>query len=66
LTENLETAIAWSRTSLAAMVMKFLKLAPRVPIRTKVETFELDDANTALEKYRAGKLDGTAVLVNGS
>jgi propanol-preferring alcohol dehydrogenase len=42
---------------------EFLKLAPRVPVKTKIETFELDDANTALEKFRAGKLDGTAVLV---
>src|SRR2546421_4215724 len=42
---------------------EFLKLAPRVPVKTKVETFELDDANTALEKFRAGKLDGTAVLM---
>jgi len=42
---------------------EFLKLAPRVPVKTKIETFELDDANTALEKFRAGKLDGTAVLM---
>ncbi|HXY60915.1 MAG TPA: zinc-dependent alcohol dehydrogenase family protein [Chthoniobacterales bacterium] len=42
---------------------EFLKVAPRVPLKTKVETFSLEDANVALEKFRAGKLNGTAVLV---
>src|SRR5437868_4718835 len=42
---------------------EFLKLAPRVPVKTNVETFPLEDANTALEKFRDGQLDGTAVLV---
>lgn len=41
---------------------EFLKIAPRVPVKTKVETFSLEEANTALEKFRAGKLDGNAVL----
>ena len=41
---------------------EFLKIAPRVPVKTKVEVFPLQDANIALEKFRAGKLDGTAVL----
>jgi alcohol dehydrogenase, propanol-preferring len=42
---------------------EFLKIAARLPVKTKVETFSLEDANTALDKFRAGKLDGTAVLV---
>ena len=42
---------------------EFLDIAPRVPVKTKVETFPLEEANTALEKLRAGKLDGTAVLL---
>jgi propanol-preferring alcohol dehydrogenase len=42
---------------------EFLKLAPRVPVKTKVETFPLEEANTALEKFRGGQLDGAAVLV---
>jgi propanol-preferring alcohol dehydrogenase len=42
---------------------EFLKIAPRVPVKTKVETFPLEDANGALEKFRSGKLTGTAVLV---
>ena len=41
---------------------EFLKIAPRVPVKTKVETFSLEEANTALEKFRAGKFDGNAVL----
>src|SRR5205814_955189 len=42
---------------------EFLKIATRIPVKTKVKTFPLEEANTALEKFRAGKLDGTAVLV---
>ena len=41
---------------------EFLEIAARVPIKTTVETFPLEEANTALEKFRAGKLNGTAVL----
>src|SRR6202048_47990 len=41
---------------------EFLEIAPRVPVKTKTETFPLEEANAALEKFRAGKLDGTAVL----
>ncbi len=41
---------------------EFLKIAPRVPVKTKVETFSLEEANTALEKFRAGNLDRNAVL----
>ena len=41
---------------------EFFKIAPRVPVKTKVEVFQLEEANTALEKFRAGKLSGTAVL----
>jgi propanol-preferring alcohol dehydrogenase len=41
---------------------EFLKIAPRGPVKTKVEIFPLEDANTALEKFRAGKLTGNAVL----
>src|SRR5436309_2292005 len=42
---------------------EFLKIAPRVPVKMKVETFPLENANRALERFRAGKLDGTAVLI---
>ncbi|PYL05815.1 MAG: alcohol dehydrogenase [Verrucomicrobia bacterium] len=37
-------------------------LAPRIPVQTKTETFALEEANTALNRFRAGELKGTAVL----
>jgi propanol-preferring alcohol dehydrogenase len=42
---------------------EFLALAPRVPVRTNVETFPLEEANEALARLRAGKINGAAVLV---
>ncbi len=42
---------------------EFLKIAPRVPIRPQVTTFDLADANAALDRLRAGELTGAAVLV---
>ena len=41
----------------------FLALAPRVPIRTEIETLPLEGANTALRRLRDGDLTGAAVLV---
>jgi propanol-preferring alcohol dehydrogenase len=41
---------------------EFFEIAPRVPVRTYTETFALEDANTALDRFRAGKLNATAVL----
>lgn len=41
---------------------EFFKIAPRVPIRSHTETFPLDEANTALDLFRAGKLSAAAVL----
>jgi alcohol dehydrogenase, propanol-preferring len=41
---------------------EFLALAPRVPVRTKVETFPLEQANEALDRLRAGRVRGAAVL----
>jgi alcohol dehydrogenase, propanol-preferring len=41
---------------------EFFEIAPRVPVRTHTETFVLEEANTALDRFRAGKLAGTAVL----
>ena len=42
---------------------EFLKIAPRVPIRPHVTTFDLTDANAAIGHLRAGELTGAAVLV---
>ena len=41
---------------------EFLEIAPRVPVKTNTETFALEEANVALEKFRAGELAGAAVL----
>jgi alcohol dehydrogenase, propanol-preferring len=41
---------------------EFLSLAPRVPVRTEVRSYPLEEANTALEDLRAGSLRGAAVL----
>jgi len=43
--------------------VEFLQIAPRVPIRPHVTTFDLTDANAALGRLRAGELTGAAVLV---
>jgi propanol-preferring alcohol dehydrogenase len=45
---------------------EFFEIAPRVPVRTEIETFPLEEANTALDRFRAGKLKGTAVLLMSS
>lgn len=42
---------------------EFLELAARIPIRTAIETHRLEDANAALQRLRAGLVDGAAVLV---
>src|SRR3954463_2015837 len=39
-----------------------LALAPRVPVRTRVTTFALAEAETALARLRAGELTGAAVV----
>ncbi len=44
---------------------EFLELAPRVPVRTEVETFPLARANEALARLRAGDVRGSLVLVPG-
>lgn len=41
---------------------QFFEIAPRVPVQTHTQGFPLDEANTALDLFRAGKLSATAVL----
>lgn len=41
---------------------EFLALAPRVPVRTRVEALPLDQANEALSRLREGRITGAAVL----
>jgi alcohol dehydrogenase, propanol-preferring len=42
---------------------EFLKIAPKVPVKTDVQTFPLEKANDALSSLRKGKIKGAAVLV---
>jgi alcohol dehydrogenase, propanol-preferring len=42
---------------------EFLALAPKVPVRTSVTIYELDRAEQALADLRAGRFEGTAVIV---
>jgi propanol-preferring alcohol dehydrogenase len=41
---------------------EFFKIAPRVPVRTTVEVFPLEQANDVLDRLRNGKIHGAAVL----
>jgi propanol-preferring alcohol dehydrogenase len=41
---------------------EFLELAPKVPVRTEIRGFRLEEANEALQHLRAGELQGAAVL----
>jgi propanol-preferring alcohol dehydrogenase len=42
---------------------EFLELAPKVPVRTTITTYPLERAETALADLRAGRFEGTAVIV---
>lgn len=42
---------------------EFLALAPKVPVRTTVTTYPLDQAEQALADLRAGRFEGSAVIV---
>jgi propanol-preferring alcohol dehydrogenase len=42
---------------------EFLVLAPRIPVKTETETFLLEEANIALDRFCSGKLNGAAVLL---
>jgi propanol-preferring alcohol dehydrogenase len=41
---------------------EFLALAPRIPVRTRIEVHPLRDADHALARLRSGKVRGAAVL----
>ena len=63
-------AILWEERSVCSVANltrrdgeEFMALAPKVPVRTEVETFRLEDANEALNSLRSGEIRGAAVLV---
>ena len=41
---------------------EFMKIAPKVPVRTTTQMFPLEKANEALAQLRDGRLEGAAVL----
>ena len=62
--------ILWGERSLRSVAnltrrdgKEFLALAPRVPVRTEVTPFALENANEALNALRDGDVRGAAVLV---
>jgi propanol-preferring alcohol dehydrogenase len=63
-------SILWQERSICSVAnltrrdgAEFMALAPKVPVRTRVETFPLEDANEAVNRLRAGRIHGAAVLV---
>jgi alcohol dehydrogenase, propanol-preferring len=66
---SFEYELLWGERSLRSVANltredghEFLALAPKVPVRTDVEEFPLEEANEALERMRSGRLQGAAVL----
>jgi propanol-preferring alcohol dehydrogenase len=41
---------------------EFLEIAPKVPVKTAVTPYKLEEANQALDDLRSGRLEGAAVL----
>ena len=63
-------SILWEERSLCSVANltrrdgeEFMALAPRVPVRTQIETFRLEQANEALAALRSGRIHGAAVLL---
>jgi len=44
---------------------EFLNIAPKVPVKTQVQVYSLDQANEALHDVRNGNIEGAAVLSMG-
>ena len=67
---NFPYEVIWGERSLRSVAnltrqdaLAFLELAPKIPVKTTVEKFSLDEANVALEALRTGHLTGAAVLI---
>jgi propanol-preferring alcohol dehydrogenase len=66
-------SILWEERSICSVANltrrdgeEFFVLAPKVPVRTEVQTFPLEQANEALIRLRAGQIQGAAVLVTAA
>jgi alcohol dehydrogenase, propanol-preferring len=67
---SLPYEILWEERSICSVANltrrdgeEFLALAPKIPVRTEVQTFRLEEANEALARLRSGKIQGAAVLM---
>jgi len=65
--------ILWEERSLCSIAnltrqdgKEFIALAPKIPVRTEVQAFALEEANEALARLRSGKIQGAAVLITDS
>ncbi|MCJ7617579.1 MAG: hypothetical protein MUO43_13690, partial [Desulfobacterales bacterium] len=63
-------SILWGERSICSVANltrrdgeEFLELAPKVPVRTEVETFPLAEANEALARLKSGRIRGAGVLI---
>jgi len=63
-------SILWEERSICSVANltrrdgdEFMALAPCIPVRTEVQVFSLEEANSALIRLRTGKVQGAAVLV---
>lgn len=63
-------ALLWGERSIRSVANltrrdgeEFLAIAAQIPVRTEIETLPLAEANVALERLRAGRLTGAAVLI---
>jgi propanol-preferring alcohol dehydrogenase len=63
-------SILWEERSICSVANltrrdgeEFMALAPKVPVRTEVQVFGLNEANEALTKLRGGQIKGAAVLM---
>ncbi len=45
--------------------IEFLELAPKVPVKTEVTSYSLENANEALDDLRNGRFNGAGVIVVG-
>jgi propanol-preferring alcohol dehydrogenase len=62
-------SILWEERSICSVANltrrdgeEFMSLAPKVPVRTEVQTFALEQANAAMARLREGQIQGAAVL----
>lgn len=65
-------SILWEERSIKSVAnltrqdaIEFLEVAAKIPIRPKVTTYKLEDANKALDDLRHGRFNGAAVLKTG-